>query len=814
MTNRLNLTARGAFLSSAALFAFAAAAPASAQVQQQPAPQDDQSTTDVDQATIVITAQKREESILQIPQSVTVVSGDTIERQHASTFEQYLNQIPGLSITEASPGATRLTLRGVNTEGVSSTVAVYVDEMPFGSSTALVNGAVVTGDIDPFDMARIEVLRGPQGTLYGANSLGGIFKYVTNAPKFGQFSARGRAGVEFVDDGGTGYNANAVFNAPLGSTAAVRVSGFYRKRAGWVDNNPQDITFDGLFNGAIGPDFDRSVTATSLDREDINDNSSYGGRASVLVQPVEPLTIRLTAYAQNLNTHASNAVEVDPDNLEPINGKFGQTGFIPEFNHIKYRIYNATVDYDLGFANLTSATSYGKLHQSFRLDATTGFAAAFNSLFGPLNPFPNGFPAFGIPAPISPDFFGVLEDEVVGLKKFTQEIRLASPSNDKFEWMIGGYYTKEKGVIEQHINGQVLDDPNELKQELTDLLFLSLDSKYTEIAGFANVTWHVTDRFDLSGGARESHNKQHSNQVVGGPFTPFQFPGGIPIFEPGNSSESVFTYSLSPRFELSDETAVYARVAKGYRPGGPNAVPPLAGPDLAAFPVTFDADTLTSYEVGLKTDVGRHLSFDVAAYHLTWKDIQVLGSINNFNFNDNAGRARVNGLEGTLTARPTRGLDLSINGAWMDAELADDTPAIVGGQAGDSLPYSPKISFGANADYEWMVSPSITAFVGGSLRYVGKQRAGFRSEVIGVTPPPDPKPIFGPVPQRRIPDYATIDLRAGADFDRFTLEAYVRNLTNSRGITNLSEGLGVPNGGIVAAYIQPRTIGFSLGAKF
>lgn len=813
MINRVSFTSRVAFLSSAALFAVTIATPAAAQVQQQPPPQDDQSATDVDQAAIIITAQKREESILQIPQSVTVVGGDTIERQHASTFEQYLNQIPGLSITEQSPGATRLTLRGVNTEGVSSTVAVYVDEMPFGSSTALVNGAVVTGDIDPFDMARIEVLRGPQGTLYGANSLGGIFKYVTNAPQPGRFSARGRAGVEFVDDGGTGYNANAVLNAPLGGNAAFRASGFYRKRAGWVDNNPQDITFNTILPIPVPP-----IVATSLDKEDINGNTSFGGRASVLFQPVEPLSIRLTAYAQNLNTHGSNTVEVDPDDLEPINGKFGQTGFIPEFNHIKYRIYNATVDYDLGFANLVSATSYGKLHQSFLLDATTGFAAPFNSLFGPLNPFPDGFPAAGIPAPISPDLFGVVQDQITGLKKFTQEIRLASPSNDKFEWMIGGYYTKEKGIIEQHINGQVLDDPNELKQELTDLLFLTLNSKYTEIAGFANVTWHITDRFDISGGARESHNKQNSSQIVGGPFTPFQFPGGIPVFEPGHSSESVFTYSLSPRFELSDQTAVYARVAKGYRPGGPNAVPPLAGPALAAFPVTFDADTLTSYEVGLKTDVGRHLSFDLAAYHLSWKDIQVLGSINNFNFNDNAGRARVNGLEGALTARPMRGLELSLNAAWMDAQLVDDTPGIVGGEAGDSLPYSPKISFGANADYEWMVSPAITAFVGGSLRYVGKQRAGFRSTVLIVDGAPvfdeNGQPVFVPVPQRRIPDYATVDLRAGAEFGQFTLEAYVRNLTNSRGITSLTEGLGVPNGGILAAYIQPRTIGFTLGAKF
>ena len=805
---------RAAILSSAAMFAVAIPSAATAQVQQQPAPQDDQSATDADRAEIVITAQKREETVLQIPQSVTVVGGDSIERQQASTFEQYLNQIPGLSITEAEPGSTRLTLRGVNTGGVSSTVAIYVDEMPFGSSTALVNGAILTGDIDPFDLARIEVLRGPQGTLYGANSLGGIFKYVTNSPELGVLSARARAGVEFVDDGGTGYNANGVVNAPLGDRAAIRVTGFYRKRAGWVDANPQVVTFPGLFGG--------SFDATSRDDENMNGNTSWGGRASVLFQPVEPLKIRLTAFLQNLNTHGSNVVEVDPDGLDPIHGEFGQTVFIPEFNHVKYRIYNATVDYDFGFASLVSATSYGKLSTQFLTDDTLAIAGVINSIVGPLSPFPGGLPpevlGFPFPAQISTEPLGVPQNQLTGLKKFTQEVRLASPSNDRFEWMLGGYYTHETGVIDQHINGLVLGDPGALKAELADLLFARVDSKYTEIAGFGNVTWHVSDRFDITAGARESHNKQRAEQVVGGPVAPIQFGGAIPDFEPGRSSESVFTYSLAPRFELSPDTAIYARVAKGYRPGGPNVVPPLTGPALDAFPTTFKADTLTSYEVGLKTDVGRHMSFDLAAYHLQWDDIQVFGSLNNFGFNANAGGARVNGLEGTLALRPVRGLDLSANAAWMDAQLTSDTPGIVGGKSGDTLPYTPKFSFGLNADYEWPISGTIKAFAGGSLRYVGKQRAGFRSEVLIVDGAPvfdeNGQPVFVPVPQRRIPDYATIDLRAGADFGRFTLEAYVRNLTNSRGITALGEADNIPGGGILAAFIQPRTIGVTLGAKF
>ena len=170
--NKLGFTSRFALLGSAAVLAVTIGSAANAQVQEQAPPQEDQSATDRESAEIIITAQKRAEKILDIPQSVTVVGGDTLERQQAVTFSDYLAQVPGLSLEQTQPGQGRLVLRGVNTGGVSSTVAVYVDETPFGSSTGLVNGAVLAGDFDTFDVARLEVLRGPQGTLYGASSLG------------------------------------------------------------------------------------------------------------------------------------------------------------------------------------------------------------------------------------------------------------------------------------------------------------------------------------------------------------------------------------------------------------------------------------------------------------------------------------------------------------------------------------------------------------------------------------------------------------------------------------------------------------------
>jgi outer membrane receptor protein involved in Fe transport len=813
MINRMGFTGRAALLSSAAMIAFGMSVPARAQAQQQPAPQS-QNAKDAENETIVITAQRRPEAILKIPQSVTVVGGKELERQHSVTFSDYLSQIPGLSLEQSQPGQGRLVLRGVNTGGVSSTVAVYVDETPFGSSTGLVNGAILAGDFDTFDVARLEVLRGPQGTLYGASSLGGVLKFVTNAPELGEFSGRARGGLEFVDGGGTGSNVSGVVNVPIGAIAALRVSGFYRKNAGWIDASGQSATLINPLAGALPttPPFPPEappIQISSLGGKNINKGQEWGGRASLLVKPTSDLTVRLTAITQHIESDAPSLAEVD-ENFHPIRDNLDQTRFFHEPHQVKYRLYNGLVDYDFGFANLTSSTSYGSSEESFTLDAVPILANGLTFILGPFNPNRLAFPILGAPFPPEPltfDPIGPFENQQTDVHKFTQEFRLASPSNQKFEWMLGAYYTKETGKIDQAIGsidlatGQPFGIP-----ALDDLATARIDSKYRELAGFANVTYHLTDRFDITAGGRFANNKQSAHQRTDGTPPVVSFSDFTT-----KSHESVFTYSLSPRLQISNTTAVYARVAKGFRPGGPNVVSPTSPPDV---PRTFDSDTITSYEVGLKTNVGRRLSFDIAAYHLNWKDIQLLTAIDNVGVNINGGTAASNGIEGSLTLRPLRGLQLGVNGAWIDAHLTSDTPALVGGLDGDRLPWVPKFSGSLNADYDWQLSHSVTAFVGGTLAYTGTQRDNFGADTTQLG--------FPPIPQRKIPDYATVDLHGGVDFGRFTVEAYVKNLTNSDGISSLTTGITdqvvhnniLPGGAIRAAFIRPRTIGFTVSASF
>src|SRR3954471_7971517 len=189
-----------------------------------------------DQAEIIVTAQKRSERLLDVPQSVSVISGESLENSHAQRLSDYLTRVPSANVVEGQAGQSRIVLRGINTGGVGATVTTYIDETPFGSATSLANGGGLPPDLDPFDLSRVEVLRGPQGTLYGANSLGGLVKYVTVGPDPRAFNAAGELGIEDVAHGDTSWWARAAANVPVSSDAAVRLSGFYRRDPGYIDD--------------------------------------------------------------------------------------------------------------------------------------------------------------------------------------------------------------------------------------------------------------------------------------------------------------------------------------------------------------------------------------------------------------------------------------------------------------------------------------------------------------------------------------------------------------------------------------------------
>ena len=760
-------TARSALLMTVGFTAMAIAFPSTASAQNAAA-EDASSSESEGSQVIVVTAQKREQLLVDVPQSISVVSGETLERQQATSFQDYLNLVPGLQLDQSTPGAGRLILRGLNTGGVASTVAVYVDETPFGSSSALVNGGVLAGDFDTFDVARIEVLRGPQGTLYGASSLGGLLKFVTNDPNPARFEARARGTIEDTKGGDLSYHGNAMINVPLGDTLAFRASGFYNKLGGFIDSI-----------GTTGVSFTSPVTSDVA--ENINDAESYGGRASLLFAPSETFDIRLTAHFQNIRADAPSLVESNANTLKTLYGGLTQSQFAEAFTNIDYRVYNGLLNYDFGFATLTTSSSYSTQKQTFRDDASFNLSGIVRALLG---------------APAN-DFF---LDQNTNNRRYTQEVRLTSDENDTFEWLIGGYYNDEKGRLFQNF---VAATPG----TTTPIAFpfklgqVTLLSKYKEYAGFANATVHLGERFDIDFGGRYSHNKQAASQAAAGVLA-----GNVPINSSLRSSDNVFTYSVAPKFKLNDRASLYARVAKGYRPGGPNVIAPNAP---AGTPASFDPDTVVSYEVGFKGETAdRTFALDLSVYHIDWKNIQLLTVVNGFGLNINGSSADSDGAEFTATFRPAPGFVTSINGAYTKAVLNADAPALVGGRKGDRLPFTPPYSVSVNSDYTWGIGGEAEAFVGASLRFLSKQTADFDATF---------RTANGR--QRKVPSYDVIDLRAGVDFGRFGIEAFVRNLTDSDGKTSVgsltASGLPVsPNGALETGVIRPRTIGLSISAEY
>ncbi len=704
---------------------------------------------------IVVTAQKREQSLIDVPQSISVVSGATLERQVATTFEDYLKLVPGLQLSQDTPGQTRLILRGLNTGGVASTVAVYKDETPFGSSTGLANGAILAGDFDTFDVARIEVLRGPQGTLYGASSLGGVVKFVTNTPDTTRLAVRVRGGVETTDGGDVSYYGNALINVPLSNTLAFRASGTYRNNGGWIDS--------------IG-------TGGSQVRNNINDSRIYGGRASLLFTPTPDISLRLSALFQNFDVNASSVEESDPRSLATLYGRPTQSIFVSPFRDIRYRLYDATATIGLGFATVTSVTSYSTQKQPSRTDETNFLSPLLTSIFG----IPNQL------------YLG----QDTNVKRFTQEVRLAGKIGSALDWVVGGYYDHENALLHQQYFPVV---PGTLTPITTFplLAIAEISSRYDEIAGFADASVHFGDHFDLDFGGRYSHNKQAATQALQGALV-----GGASTFTQP-SSEGVFTYSVAPKIKFSDNATLYGRVAKGFRPGGPNALAP--GAPAAAR--SYNSDSVVNYEIGFKAQTADKVaSIDIDVFHIDWSRIQLLTTIQTangpFSFNGNGGSAKSDGVEFTGTVRPTPGWEVSLNGALTNARLTADAPA-ASGLNGDKLPFVPRYSVALNSNYQWTMGEGAKPFLGASLRYLSEQAGPFDAQY---------RATFG---QRSVvPSYAVVDLEGGVEFGRYTVEVYARNLNNADGKTSVTALGGFPNGAVATGMIRPRTVGVSVTAGF
>lgn len=725
---------------------------------------------------VVVTASKREENVQEVPSSVSVIDDVELDNLHATQLSDYSAYIPGLQVgSGGSPGQTTIALRGLAPISSGATVSTYIDEVPAGSSGLYQAATTFELDLLPYDIRRVEVLRGPQGTLYGANSIGGLVKYVTLDPSLTtrEFHVGGGLnGVENSED--IGWDAHISGTVPLANnTVGLRASYTRNELPGFIDN-------------------------VATGEKSINSGSQQGSIVALLWEPNDKFNLRITALGQKIESDNNAIVRLAPITQRPMFGDLQNRVDVDEPFEKKIGLLTTTLNVNLGWADLTSASGYSNTKTDARLDTTTLFGQA--------------------PVLFGSDLIGISGFDLgLNLDKFTQEIRLTSKADGRFLWQLGAFYTYERA------------DQNQLaflRQQdgtpftgdlaiLNTLAKLDIPSTFKEYAGFANATYKFTDRLSLGAGLRYAHNDQNFAQIVTEGIL-------VPLGNtPGRSSEDILDFMVNPQFKLGKDQLLYARIASGYQPGGPNIA-------LPGVPPTVDSTTVLSYEVGLKSEFFEHrLLFDLAGYHIDQSDIQVGAVINNVGVLINGGEATSNGVELSAAYEPVTGLRFGVTGAYTDATLSNDTPAL-GGLAGDRLPNISEFSGALTADYYFPLwgshtnavaiadgkdakaslsaaSPSASGgwkgHVGAGLRLVGDRVSEVESS---------------PTSQK-IDSYAALDLNADISNANWTVRVYVRNLTDERAyqsITAVSNGITGTLDHLNGVPIQPRTVGVEVDFRF
>jgi iron complex outermembrane recepter protein len=691
---------------------------------------------------IVVTAAKRQELLLKVPMAVAVVDSQALADTNQVRIQDYIARVPGVSFTPSGNGGEpTLVIRGIVTGAEANpTVGYVVDDVPYGASTATGPNVVTAPDIDPGDLERIEVLRGPQGTLYGSASIGGLVKFVTRDPSTEEASGRlqvGTTSIAHSDD--FGYSIRGVLNVPLGDQAAVRISAFDLTEPGYIDN-------------------------TETGEADVNSFDSSGVRLTALWRLGSDWSVRLNGFHQDSERDGSGDVDAALGGLRQafLNG----TGVYER----EVQGYSATIQGNLGPIQITSVTGYNEDRVFSDVDSSD-------------NPFL---------VPLAQGLFGV--DHAISqvqrdTDKFSQELRLMAPLGDSVQLLTGLFYTDEDVVLDA--DNVAADDSGRRVGSLYDNLYNP--AEFEERAVFANLTVDSIPRWQFQLGGRYSETSQTLRTTFIGPGVTAFFPTDPFTTGTKEFDDDAVTYAASARFELTDNAMVYARIATGYRPGGPNVA---CG--INDIPCDYDSDSSQNFELGTKGRISDALQYEVAAYFIKWDDIQIPNILTPdflFFYTANASEAESKGVELALEARPISQLRLFTSAAYNNAELTEGFPpgTFQPAQPGDRLPFSPRWSATAGFDVEVPVGAQSEFSIGATVSYVDDRVQAFTFTGPGDT----------------LPSYTGVDLRAGLQIADWALNVFVNNATDKKGVLRSSFPLSDH-----FTYMRPRTMGLTLSKTF
>lgn len=721
-----------------------------------------------DPAEVVVTATKRNTRLQKTPMAISAVTGDTLARTGATTMDEYVKFVPSLKVSDDGPGRGRISLRGIQGTG-ESLVGVFYDEAPISGSVGVSSDAGGRNpDTTATDVERIEVLRGPQGTLFGGSTMGGAVRIIMKKPR-PTYEGFLSANYATVDGGEANHAITAMANVPLSEKLAARVVMYEREQGGWLDNR-------------------------YLNREDINKSTVKGGRLLLRYTPTDNLTIDAAAYVQSTDAVSNN-------NWNPAYGDYVQESKLLLPYEEDTKIYSLTANWKLGDYTLTAASSYYNSHSIYAADDTAYVASyrtparcstylgvtcvAGTQQYQDYLDYVNSY----YPAAIYyPD----------AVKNWTNEIRLSSDFDGAFNFTTGLYFENRD---EDTVGSDVLADEatGELLQPIKFIYHRYVDDHLVQKAVFGEVNYDVTDKLKLSLGGRYF---EYEKTVGGETDVPWDLIGATyrPYYT-RKSKEDGTIFKFNAAYDFTSDIMGYVNVAEGFRPGGVNQTFGL--PDEL---IPYESDSLTNYEAGLKTAwFGRSLYVNGALYTVKWDNMQVSGRTPNgaFSFISNAGKAEVKGFELEANWTPLAGLALSGNYSYNDAKLTEDqinSYVTAAGRAGDRIPFIPKNKGAVSAEYTRDLTGALRGFVRGDVNYVGISYSELST---------------ANVYRMKNPAYTLVNLRFGVTSAKDGWEAslYANNLLNDVAITRLSSSSTTPAGG-VAVSAMPRTIGLSLTKKF
>jgi iron complex outermembrane recepter protein len=716
-----------------------------------PAATPDTETT-VPLAEVVVTARKVSERLQDVPISITAVSAETLKRSGAQTLADISREVPGLNVVTVGPGQNQIIIRGLSSSGGAPTAGFYIDDTPMDA-------------MDPalFDLERVEVLRGPQGTLYGADSMGGTVRYVTRQPDLVATQHTVTAILSDTDGGGLNYEANGLLNEPLVSgRVAMRAVAFFRDQEGYIDRYPIDP--NNYLGSLVGP-----VT------RNVNIERTYGMRLGIKLRPSDAFSVTPSVWIQRTTLGAPFTFDDPPGSFaNPI-----QTRDVTEPITDQLELYSVTIEANIQGLHVTASTSYR--NRTFDAIEDNSKVIYFN-----LSPVPQSY------------VYPVPNDNYFANHVFTEEVR-GSASVGSVHGLLGLFYSHQD-------NFSVFNQPippgynAAFGTPFGDQLFFQGTDSNQEVqrAVYGEINVDVTQQLQATFGARVFSVTQYDYGVFTGVFNGGYFAAGGSSYDSGTNPKFELSYRLAP------DLLSYATAAKGFRPGGP--LPGLTGvicnADLAALglsslPTSFKADTLWSYELGAKTAwLDNRLTINGAIYYIDWSNIQQNISLPTcgLNFTGNFGTAFSEGGELEIHYEPTSTLRLTLGAAYNEAKLLSTVVGAQGGK-GDPLESTPKWMGSVSAEYHRQFGNAGSAYARLDFSTTSHQYNNFT-----------PTSIY-----YNRAGYSLANVRVGAKHEAWDAALFINNAFNKRAETALplSYAIDLPTTRRVSLN-RPRTIGLEI----